>query len=139
MLSEYIPQWLIALVSPILTLLGDKISAALKPIVGFAMCLAIVGYAIVSSPLGMAELIPQAIILFGMVVGGYTIAKGADSIPTKTVAGTALVLLATLGIGSAIAQTASPPVAETAYVWSQWGLGALGGLVARLIKRYVRW
>ena len=135
MLSPFVPAWLIVLVSPLLAFLGPRIPAAVKPVAAFLVAIGVVIYTVLASPLEWMELIPQAIILYGMVIGGYTISKGVDKLALKPVLTACLLGMTILGVGTAMAQPEGAPVATTVYIWSQWGLAWLGGAIARALKK----
>ena len=141
MLSPYVPAWLTLILSPFLAFLTPRLPERIKPAALFGICAACIAAVIVLTPLDWPLFIEQTIILFGIVAGGYTIAKPlgrGSSIPVKTIGLTAMFALLFIG-GAAWAQEAVAPVTEpirdTASVWVAWALGALGGVLARLIGR----
>lgn len=135
MLSPFVPAWLIVLISPLLAFLGPRIPPAIKPVAAFLVAIGVVIYTVLASPLTWVELIPQAILLYGMVIGGYTAAKGIDRLSIKPVLTACLLGMTVLGVGTAMAQPEGAPVATTIYIWSQWGLAWLGGAIARALKK----
>lgn len=151
MLSPYFPVWLVGLISPLFAWLGTKIVGTYKPIVLFALCLAVVVAVIAATPLGWESIVDQTVILFGLVAGAYTIAKPVERIGRPggavvavlagaLVVGFALVvraqdsLTALAPVAAAAPAVPAPPVGETVNTWLVWGVAALGAVVARWFR-----
>jgi hypothetical protein len=133
MLSEFIPVWLPTLFASIQNVALGGVPAKWKPLSLFV--LVIVAVAIIAAITGLTwEQVPeQVVILWGIVVGGYTVAKSAPAGDPKAAA---LIVAAAFGIivvGRAVA--GDPPVEQTANIWIAWLFGVLGGWLGRQVKR----
>lgn len=150
MLSPHFPPWLLPTISPLFTFIGRAVPSAWKGTLLLVLAFVVTIGVVIVTPLDWPELTTQALILFGLVTAGYTLAKPIETTGPRGVAIGACVVIGCMGLGSwALAQpgisstaqpgilptTPLPPVAETANFWLQVAMSFLNGILGRLVKR----
>ena len=139
MLSAYFPVWLLPFLSPAFNFINKGIPSAWRGAAMFFVCILATAGVVIGTPLGTTDLVPQAIILFGMVTAGYTITKPMETASAKVGAAALTLLLFFVAgawlVGSASAQEGTSPVQAMAAFWLQIGLSTLNGVLGRLVKK----
>lgn len=139
MLSPLFPAWLIPMLSPVFNVISRAIPSAYRGLAVLLVCLAVTAGVVATIPgLVSDDLVPQAIVLFGIVTAGYTLTKPVETAGVPAVAGV-LAALAVFGVASSVvAQSISAPVAvqQGGTLLSQVVLAICNGIIGRLFKRF---
>ena len=135
MLSPLFPAWLIPTLSPVFTMISKAIPSAYRGIALLLVCLVVTAGVVAISPLVPDDIVPQAVILFGIVTAGYTLTKPIEGASPAVVTGALVGLVAFGGASYAIAQEAGVS-GGGAMIVPQMVLALVNGIVGRLFKRW---
>lgn len=137
MLSPLFPAGIITVLSPVFGIVARFVPSAFRGLAILALCLLVTGFVIAKTDLAVEDLAPQAVILFGIVTAGYTLAKPIEGASTGVAIGV-VGAICLFGVASAaIAQTSGSAVVRSdAGVFVQILYGAVNGLLGRLFKRW---
>lgn len=135
MLSPLFPAWLIPTLSPAFNLIRRSVPEAWRGPAMLLLCLLATAFVVATTTLLGADLVPQAVILFGLVTAGYTITKPIEGASPAVVVGALVGLVAFGGASYAIAQEAGITAGEAALL-PQIALALVNGIFGRLFKRW---
>jgi len=135
MLSPFFPGWLLPTLSPVFNFVARYVPTAWKGAVLLAVCLGVTAGVVLATPLDWPDWAAQGVILFGLAVGGYTLAKPFEAAGPRGLAAAGALIVGLFGVSAYAQDAASPPVQATAGFWAQVALSFLNGLLGRLVKR----
>jgi len=99
-MSEHIPQWLLAFFvagSPVQEFLNRWIPERFRPVILWVVAAGIVAVAVVSTPLGWADLLPQITLVYAALASGWAMSQViAPPLPAGVAAARAVLIVGVL-------------------------------------------